>query len=633
MTDKRITWKASALICAVIMVGFGLTSFIGYQSSRAAFEKDAERTSLLAAEGAAREIDNQFAEPIDVSLAMAHDTLLADLLSAEPTRGDDEAYADAVCAYLESYREAFGFDSVFLVSTESNRYYHFNGVDRTLERDNPENTWYFDFLDRDEAYSLNVDNDEATADEITMFVNARILDEQGSTLAIVGVGFRMDDLKELLAGFEARTDTRVRLLTDDGTIRASTDPDENGHALFDTEETTVLSEQARSDRADVQDFWYRANGENGFLVSRYLPNLDWFLVVDHDTSQLDAQMARQFAAEALVVVGVMTLVAIATTNIFRRCNKLVSDRTLAVEQKRKSIFQEAAEQLYDNIYEVDVTHNRAANEATAQYFESAGAPPNTPFDEALAVIAERQIVPEHRAGYRETFAPAAVLAAHRAGIENLTYEFKTTLDGVSYHWIRIYAHLFVWDEDESVRMLVYRQNIDDEKRREQRLFEQMQHDSLTGLYNKAATQSCISKLLDDAPGMVFAFFILDIDDFKGVNDRLGHSAGDEVLARFSDAVRAQFRPYDIVGRIGGDEFVAFAPLPDAAAADEKATALVEALRLTVPTDAGTCVISASVGVALATEAGRDFESLYRHADEALYRAKKAGKSRFARYED
>ena len=221
---------------------------------------------------------------------------------------------------------------------------------------------------------------------------------------------------------------------------------------------------------------------------------------------------------------------------------------------------------------------------------------------------------------------AAVLAAHRAGIENLTYEFKTTLDGVSYHWIRIYAHLFVWDEDESVRMLVYRQNIDDEKRREQRLFEQMQHDSLTGLYNKAATQSCISKLLDDAPGMVFAFFILDIDG-------LGHSAGDEVLARFSDAVRAQFRPYDIVGRIGGDEFVAFAPLPDAAAADEKATALVEALRLTVPTDAGTCVISASVGVALATEAGRDFESLYRHADEALYRAKKAGKSRFARYED
>ena len=226
-----------------------------------------------------------------------------------------------------------------------------------------------------------------------------------------------------------------------------------------------------------------------------------------------------------------------------------------------------------------------------------------------------------------------MLAAHRAGTENLTYEFKTTLDGVSYHWIRIYAHLFVWDEDESVRMLVYRQNIDDEKRREQRLFEQMQHDSLTGLYNKAATQSCISKLLDDAPGTVFAFFILDIDDFKGVNDRLGHSAGDEVLARFSDAVRAQFRPYDIVGRIGGDEFVAFAPLPDEAAADEKATALVEALRLTVPTDAGTSVISASVGVALATEAGRDFESLYRHADEALYRAKKAGKSRFARYED
>lgn len=64
---------------------------------------------------------------------------------------------------------------------------------------------------------------------------------------------------------------------------------------------------------------------------------------------------------------------------------------MAVKQKRKTVFQEAAEQLYDDIQEVDITHNRAASEATERYFESLGATRDAPYDEALAVIAEKQI--------------------------------------------------------------------------------------------------------------------------------------------------------------------------------------------------------------------------------------------------
>lgn len=615
------------------MIGFILTFGIGYQSSRAAFETDAERTSLLAAEGAAREIDSQFSSPLSVSQTMASDTLLAALLADESARADDASYIDELCGYLDSYRNTFGFDSVFLVSANSNRYYHFNGIDRTLDQSNSENSWYFDFLEQDKAYSLNIDNDEATENEITVFVNARIRDDKGDTLGVVGVGFRMDDLETLLANFEARTDTRVRLLDSNGVIRVSTGVGENGTNLFSSSELAGLSEQLQSNHDDTQSTWYQADGKNGFLVSHYLPNLDWFLVVDHDTSQLDAQMAQQFAAESLVVLAVMLIVLAATTSIFRRCNKLIVDRTLAVEQKRKTMFQEAAEQLYDTICEVDVTHNRAANEATEQYFEGLGAPKNARYDEALAVIAEKQIATEYRAGYLAALAPEAVLKAHSEGIDAFSYELKTTRDGVIYHWMRIYAHLFLWDEDGSVRMLVCYQNIDEEKRRERHLFEQMRRDSLTGLYNKSATQNAITKLLDEAPDTAFAFFILDIDDFKAVNDRFGHSAGDKALTRFGMAVREEFRPYDIVGRIGGDEFVAFAPFASAKAAEEKAAALVSALNMVVQTDAGACSLSASVGIAMAIGEHATFESLYRRADKALYCAKKAGKNRYARAED
>lgn len=93
-------------------------------------------------------------------------------------------------------------------------------------------------------------------------------------------------------------------------------------------------------------------------------------------------------------------------------------------------------------------------------------------------------------------------------------------------------------------------------------------------------------LPDEAPDTAFAFFILEIDDFKAANDRLGYSAGGEALALFGAAGRMQFTPYDIAGRIGGDEFATLAPFASVEADDEKAAELVEALRVVVQTDAG-----------------------------------------------
>lgn len=631
---KRITWRANALICLIIIIGFALTCYISYHSNRETFEQDAQQVSALTSEGIAHEIDTQFTRPINVSLTMANDSLLKEYLAVELERAEDASYEASLSEYLEAYREKYGYDSVFLASAATKRYYHYDGINRMLERGDPENDWYYAFLEGDEEYALNIDNDEATDDAITVFINCRILDEAGSTLGIVGVGFRIDDLRDLFAKYEQQTDTSAYLVDGEGTIEVSTDGrDDGGVDLFSADGLAAFKDRALVSDGNMQRTWYDTDEGSGYLVSQYIPYLDWFLIVNRDTSTLDAQIARQFALAVLVIAAVIALVLVATTSVFRRCNRLIVEQTTIVEQKRKTIFQEAAEQLYDDIYEIDVTHDCAASEATEDYFESLGAPRNAPYSEAIAIVAEKQIAPDYRAGYLETFAPEAVLAAHRLGKENLVYEFKITDDGASYRWIRIYAHLFVWDEDGSVRMLVYRQNIDDEKRREQLLFEQMQRDSLTDLLNKAATQRHISDLLRDAPDTTFAFFIVDIDDFKGVNDRFGHSAGDTVLVRFADAARAQFRPYDVVGRIGGDEFVAFAPLPDEAAAAAKAGELVKALNMTVLTDAGPCTVSTSAGVAFGQGARTDFETLYRHADQALYRAKADGKNRFALYEE
>lgn len=333
----------------------------------------------------------------------------------------------------------------------------------------------------------------------------------------------------------------------------------------------------------------------------------------------------QFLREILIVIITILLVLITITSVIRRYNKKIIELTVATEKGHQAAFLQATEQLYENIYEFDITHNQAASEATAQYFESLGAPPDVPFDKALQIIAQKQIKEEYREGYINTFHPDKVLETFEGGKDNLQYDFMITTDGKTYYWMRITAHIFRWKEDNSVRMLVYRQNIDDQKRYELYMLEQMQRDSLTGLYNKVAAQEYVQKMLEQKPNCMFAFFILDIDYFKEVNDRLGHAEGDRVLVEFSQALAKQFEKDAVVGRIGGDEFIAFITVADSETAKECAEELLRALRKRTE---GGISITASIGVALAVGRETDFENLYKKADFALYKAKKQGRDRY-----
>ena len=128
-------------------------------------------------------------------------------------------------------------------------------------------------------------------------------------------------------------------------------------------------------------------------------------------------------------------------------------------------------------------------------------------------------------------------------------------------------------------------------------------------------------------GTGFALLMIDLDGFKGVNDRWGHAAGDRVLAMVAQRARQCVRASDTIGRLGGDEFLAVLPeaaLAGAVAVGEK---IVRALSEPYPLDKGEARLGASVGVAMYPDHGPDAETVQRAADAALYRAKESGKNR------
>lgn len=157
-------------------------------------------------------------------------------------------------------------------------------------------------------------------------------------------------------------------------------------------------------------------------------------------------------------------------------------------------------------------------------------------------------------------------------------------------------------------------------------------DLLTDLNNKLATERKIKEYIRDNPEKQGVMFVLDIDNFKKINDTMGHAFGDEVLRTIGKQIRAEFRISDIIGRTGGDEFIIFLKDVKDDFMIQKEGQKVE--RFFRNFEAGEYVkysATASVGAAIFPRDAKDFESLYKAADRALYIAKKRGKNQLAFY--
>jgi diguanylate cyclase (GGDEF)-like protein len=168
---------------------------------------------------------------------------------------------------------------------------------------------------------------------------------------------------------------------------------------------------------------------------------------------------------------------------------------------------------------------------------------------------------------------------------------------------------------------------------QQQLRHQAFHDSLTDLPNRALFINSVREALDDAPEQLAVLFI-DVDDFKTVNDTLGHAVGDELLVGVADRLRSCVRPQDEIARLGGDEFaVRLHDLHDAeGAAESVAKRIMEAFQLPIEAGGELLSIRLSVGIASARQGATDEDELIRHADMAMYQAKMAGKACFERFD-
>lgn len=176
-------------------------------------------------------------------------------------------------------------------------------------------------------------------------------------------------------------------------------------------------------------------------------------------------------------------------------------------------------------------------------------------------------------------------------------------------------------------------NIDAEKQAEQQLHDRASRDSLTRLLNKNAARKQAEEYLSRfSGGADCALLIIDLDNFKQINDRHGHLFGDAVLTRAAREIEKLFRSQDIVARVGGDEFlVLMQGVSDRKLLENRCRQLLQVFTDLVPGQDHSLPLGCSIGVAMSPVHGVTYFDLFNHADQALYQAKATGKNTFVFY--
>lgn len=239
------------------------------------------------------------------------------------------------------------------------------------------------------------------------------------------------------------------------------------------------------------------------------------------------------------------------------------------------------------------------------------------------------VAPEDVERCRRYFDDTSMQMMYLAGTHTQKHSFRWFIDG-ELHWVEMVVHVFQERFTKNTYALLYLKDIDTQKKRELAQESAANTDPLTSVYNRRMFECKVKRFIQRENGMHTGTLILfDIDNFKTINDRYGHMEGDASLLRMTEILKSTFRSRDIVGRLGGDEFLVFIKdITDRTVLDRRLEQLFQSLKYTdgIP-------ITCSAGITFVRKENFSYKESLREADLALYRSKQLGKNRTYYYED
>ena len=268
--------RVYVLLVLLLTAGFAVTSVGSYLSSRQSIRQGITDHELpLTADTIYSEIQKDLIRPVFVSSVMASDTFLRHwVLSGETD-------VSKISQYLADIKARFGAVTTFFVSERTHRYYYPEGILKTVNEDEPRDSWFWRVRSMKESYETNVDPDLSRGDALTIFINYRVFDFDGAFLGAAGIGLTVQSVENFIRTYQSRYDRRVYFADPSGKVVLSAEASRPvGMDLRTSSFPWASVQKVRAGGAVAAAY---QDGSAHYLASvRYLPDLKWYLVVEKD---------------------------------------------------------------------------------------------------------------------------------------------------------------------------------------------------------------------------------------------------------------------------------------------------------------------------------------------------------------
>ncbi len=247
---------------------------------------------------------------------------------------------------------------------------------------------------------------------------------------------------------------------------------------------------------------------------------------------------------------------------------------------------------------------------------------------AVKAIADKE---NEAVGFFSNFTKENLQEIYASGRKIFTFEYKRHMPDGSLRWVQTDLKFMTDMDSGHLCAMLTAKDIEEKKREEQELIFAAKMDKMTMVLNRETSMEYIRDILENEKSAEHVLFMIDIDNFKNLNDTLGHQKGDDFLMALAKVLKNCFRETDVVGRIGGDEFFAFMrKVPDRASVEKKAKEMRQVICKVCANYEG-MNMSGSIGISMYPKDGKTLDELYSKADQALYQAKRTGKDKYVIY--
>ncbi len=272
-------------ISATLTTGFLTTSILSYWvSSRSIREGITDQALPLTSDNIYSNIQRDIVRPTFISSQMAQNTFLRDWLI------NGELNPDQIQRYLAEVKTEHNTITAFLVSEATRRYYYPGGLLKSVSPEDDRDKWFFRVREMQDPFETNVDPDLANRDVMTIFINYRVLDYQDRFIGVTGVGLTLNNMKQMIESYESQFNRRIYLADQTGSIVLASDamPDAI-QSINDIPGMSKIADKILSGSTEPLSLSYLTSGNeitNSVIQvnSRYIPELDWYLIVEQNES-------------------------------------------------------------------------------------------------------------------------------------------------------------------------------------------------------------------------------------------------------------------------------------------------------------------------------------------------------------